>query len=78
MQFIDWIVLGGYLGAVALLGVWFAGRQKDAEGYFVGGRKMPWWAVGLSLSAQPSAQGRSSPCRARDTGVTGPTFPRTS
>ena len=49
MGLIDWIVLGGYLATVALLGVWFAGRQKDAENYFVGGRKMPWWAVGLSL-----------------------------
>ena len=46
---IDWLVVGLYLGLVALAAVWFARRQKSTEAYFVGGRSVPGWAVGLSL-----------------------------
>ena len=49
MQYVDWIVLGGYLLVIVLLGIWVGRRQKNTEEYFVGGRQVPWWAAGLSL-----------------------------
>ena len=49
MQYVDWVVLGGYLLIVVLLGLWFGRRQKNTEEYFVGGRHVPWWAAGLSI-----------------------------
>jgi solute:Na+ symporter, SSS family len=47
----DAVVLIGYLVAMAAIGVYFARKQKTAEGYFVGNRAFPGWAVGLSMFA---------------------------
>ena len=49
IRWIDWTVVGVYLGLVALAGLWFARRRRTTEEYFVGGRSLPGWAVGLSL-----------------------------
>jgi len=39
-------------GAVVLaIGWWANRRQKDSEDYFLGGRRLRWWAVGVSLVA---------------------------
>jgi SSS family solute:Na+ symporter len=48
---IDWCIFAAYLAFVFALGLWFARRQRDTEEYFVGGRKMNWFAVGVSLFA---------------------------
>lgn len=49
---LDWVVLGGYLALVVVTGVVFARRkQKDTEDYFLGGHRMPVWAVAISLLA---------------------------
>jgi solute:Na+ symporter, SSS family len=48
---INWIVLGVYLAAMVLMGVFLAGKQKTTEDFFLGGRKMPWLAVGMSMFA---------------------------
>ncbi|MHC4939897.1 MAG: sodium:solute symporter family transporter [Planctomycetota bacterium] len=51
MQTADVVVMVLY-GAV-VLGIGFVAnrRQKDSEDYFLGGRKLKWWAVGISLIA---------------------------
>ena len=49
---VDWLILAGY--CVVVLGIgWWAGRGEsgDDENYFLGGRKMPVWAVAMSLLA---------------------------
>ena len=46
---IDWIVVAAYLAVVAWLGTRLARRQTDTEAYFIGGRAIPWWAVGCSF-----------------------------
>jgi len=38
-----------YVGGMVLLGLACAWRAQTTEGYFVGGRKMPGWAVGISM-----------------------------
>ncbi|KPL10806.1 hypothetical protein AMJ85_05240 [candidate division BRC1 bacterium SM23_51] len=38
-----------YLAVVIGLGAWAASRSRTTEGYFLGGRAMPGWAVGLSM-----------------------------
>ena len=38
------------LGLVAI-GKYFASREKSTEDFFLGGRKVPWWAAGLSIYA---------------------------
>ncbi len=45
----DLITFIFYLLCTLGLGLWAGIRTKTTEGYFLGGRKMPGWAVGLSL-----------------------------
>ncbi len=51
LSWIDWTVFCGYVVLVFALGVSFMRRQRTSEDYFLGGRKMSWWAVGVSLFA---------------------------
>lgn len=46
---LDFVTLFGYLGMMALMGVWFSRRNTNTEQYFVGGRSFPGWAIGLSM-----------------------------
>jgi SSS family transporter len=48
---LDWTIFGGYLVVVFALGVALARGQRDNEEFFVGGRRMNWAAVGVSLFA---------------------------
>jgi SSS family transporter len=48
----DWIVLAAYLALLVGTGVWFSRReQKTTSDYFLAGRKMPMWAVAVSIIA---------------------------
>src|SRR5690625_8010795 len=49
MQTIDLLVIAAYLIATAWLGLKLSGRQTGLKDYFLGGRNLPWWAVGLSV-----------------------------
>lgn len=51
LGWIDWTIFSAYLVLVFALGLWFMRGQHSSEDYFVGGRKMTWWAVGVSLFA---------------------------
>src|SRR4051812_30842025 len=51
---LDWGVLSGYLVVLAAIGAAVSRRKGKAEGseeYFLGGRRMPVWAVALSVVA---------------------------
>lgn len=51
MRTIDWAVFAAFLLYVVWDGVRRGTRQKDLEGYYAGGRSIPWWAAGLSIMA---------------------------
>ncbi len=53
MQFspADYIVLCSYLVATALFGIWLGRGQRSTSDYFLGGRRLPWWALSLSIVA---------------------------
>ncbi|MCF3652476.1 sodium:solute symporter family transporter [Synoicihabitans lomoniglobus] len=55
MQSLDWIILTLYLGAMIGLSLWLARGQEDEHDYYVGGRKLSWWAVGISIVATQSS-----------------------
>ena len=48
---LDWIALGTYLGLLVLLGVYFTRREQTTDDFFLGGRRVPWWAAGISIFA---------------------------
>lgn len=47
----DWAVLGGYFALLVGTGWWLSRRQGGTEDYFLAGRKMPVWAVAISVLA---------------------------
>jgi solute:Na+ symporter, SSS family len=49
MQPLDYAIIVVYLACLAVIGVVLARRAgQSAEHYFLGGRSMPWWALGAS------------------------------
>jgi SSS family transporter len=48
---LDWIVVGAYLALMAVIGTLAARKKTDAEGYFLAERRMPTFAVALSIVA---------------------------
>lgn len=48
---LDWIVIALYLGAMLAMGAWFARRKTDTNEFFLAGRRIPWWAAGVSIFA---------------------------
>ncbi len=51
LRFMDVGTIVVYLLGMAAIGVYFARKKKTTEGYFVGNRAFPGWAVGLSMFA---------------------------
>ena len=49
MATVDWLILAAYLVLIVFMGGWFARRQNSTEAFFLGGRSVPWWAVGFSF-----------------------------
>ncbi|MGE0100982.1 MAG: sodium/solute symporter [Blastocatellales bacterium] len=47
--FLNYTVLGLYLLATLLIGFRFSGKGKTTDDFFLGGRRVPWWAAGLSI-----------------------------
>jgi SSS family transporter len=47
----DWVVVGIYLAAVALVALYVSPGQGSTREYFLGGRTIPWWAAALSIIA---------------------------
>ncbi|HVO11403.1 MAG TPA: sodium:solute symporter [Vicinamibacteria bacterium] len=47
----DWVVLALYLCAIVTFGVLVGRRTRDVTDFFLAGRRMRWWAAGLSVMA---------------------------
>ena len=48
---VDLVIVLVYMVFAVLLGLWVAGRQRNVDDYFLGGRSLPWWALLLSIVA---------------------------
>lgn len=51
MHWINWAVVGLYLFYLVFDGLRRSRGTSNLEGYFLAGRSLPWWAVGLSVMA---------------------------
>ena len=51
LQWVDYLAVVGYLLVTGAITVWSSRQQNDTEDFFLGGRQMPWFAVGLSIMA---------------------------
>ncbi len=48
---IDWIILAVYFALLVATGIWLSRRQSGTEDYFLAQRRMPAWAVSISVLA---------------------------
>jgi solute:Na+ symporter, SSS family len=48
---LDWAVLAVYLVAIVAFGMWSGRGNRKIDDFFLAGRQMRWWAVGLSVMA---------------------------
>ena len=51
MHLVDWTIIAVYLVWIVWDGIRLTKRSDELEGYFLGGRSLPWWAAGLSVMA---------------------------
>ncbi len=52
LQTIDWVIIFGFLLLSLLIGIFVSKRSgKSASEYFLSGRTMPWWLLGMSMVA---------------------------
>ena len=51
MSSLDWTVLLTYLAAIVSFGVYMGRGNRKLSDFFLAGRQMRWWAVGLSVMA---------------------------
>lgn len=49
LQPLDWLAIAAYLAAMLGIGLHFGRRNDSTDEYFVGGRKVPAFAIGLSM-----------------------------
>lgn len=52
-SFLDYAIVGIYLVGVTFAGIRIAGTQQSSRDYFLGGKEMSWWAVGLPIEEKP-------------------------
>ena len=55
MNTIDWTIIISYLAAMVAFSVYLGRNQESQEDYYVGGRDLPWWAIGISTMATQSS-----------------------
>ncbi len=61
MHPIDLTIIGCYLLLMAAVGWWSAKKaSKNAESYFLAGKSLPWWLIGVAHG--PAAWTSPAPC----------------
>jgi SSS family solute:Na+ symporter len=51
MHIVDFVIIFVYIAAMLLVGLWFHRKNQSSDDYYVGGRKMTRWHLGLSVVA---------------------------
>jgi SSS family transporter len=46
---LNYAVVGAYLAVLVAMGFYFARREKTTDDFFLAGKRIPWWAAGLSI-----------------------------
>jgi solute:Na+ symporter, SSS family len=49
--YLDTVILVIYLAGITWFGIKIAGKQSTTRDYFLGGRKIPWWAICFAIVA---------------------------
>ena len=46
---LDYTVVAIYMGSLIGMGIYFSRREKSTGDFFIAGRRIPWWAAGMSI-----------------------------
>ena len=49
LGWLDYSALGLYFAALVSIGIYCSRREANTEVYFLGGGRIPWWALGISI-----------------------------
>ncbi len=55
MTTLDWSIIAVYMLVMVLLSLYLGANHESEDDYFLAGRTLPWWAVGLSTIATQSS-----------------------
>jgi len=55
LSFIDTVIVVAYLTGVTVAGIIIGKNQRTSQDYFLGGRRLSWWAVGFSIVASETS-----------------------
>ena len=55
MSWIDWIVVTGYIVFIVSMSYLIGKKQKSQEDYYLGGKTVPPWQVGVSMAANQAS-----------------------
>ena len=48
---LDWLIVGAYIAGTTAVGHYLKGKQHSTRDFFLGGRRLPWYAVTASTIA---------------------------
>ena len=48
-SWVDYTTWGIYLAVILCIGFYFSKREKGTDDFFLAGRRVPWWAAGISI-----------------------------
>ena len=51
MNLLDWLIMGAYMLGMIALGAWLGRGQKSENDYFLAGKSMHWFPIGISTMA---------------------------
>ena len=51
LNLLDYLVIAAYLAGTMILGLRIGARVSGGSDFFLAGRQLPWWAIGMSLVA---------------------------
>jgi len=52
LSVLDWVIIGAFFALTMFIGISLAGRVgKSSKEFFLSGRNMPWWLLGISMVA---------------------------
>ncbi|MCC6489555.1 MAG: sodium:solute symporter, partial [Candidatus Hydrogenedentes bacterium] len=49
MTVLDYTVMGAYFALLLAMGFYFSKRTSTSADFFLGGKRVPWWAAGISI-----------------------------
>ena len=51
LVFLDWAIIGIFFMISLGIGIWASEKGRNTKSYFLAGRNMPWWLLGISMVA---------------------------